>query len=177
MELSDPLSNTSKETFIPGTQPPSEIVVYPPRCCRYGGNHFDRQRRGWLLWAWLSDAGGRPSVFLIMFLLQAALFFSWPRNGISRYWSLWLLSSLVATEAASAQCRHCYRLLRVKVCWLDLCNNANCMGFRGCPRPSLNRSHPWDYRDQIQVNRGASAKNSSESDTLSAFCRMRRIRA
>ena len=26
MELSDPSSNTSKETFIPGTQPPSEIA-------------------------------------------------------------------------------------------------------------------------------------------------------
>lgn len=29
---------------------------------------------GRLLWAWLSDALGRPKVFLIMFLLQAALF-------------------------------------------------------------------------------------------------------
>jgi OFA family oxalate/formate antiporter-like MFS transporter len=27
-----------------------------------------------LLWAWLSDAVGRPNVFLIMFLLQAAIF-------------------------------------------------------------------------------------------------------
>jgi MFS transporter, OFA family, oxalate/formate antiporter len=33
---------------------------------------------GRLLWAWLSDAMGRPSVFLIMFLLQAALFFLLP---------------------------------------------------------------------------------------------------
>jgi OFA family oxalate/formate antiporter-like MFS transporter len=33
---------------------------------------------GRLLWAWLSDAVGRPSVFLIMFLLQAALFFFLP---------------------------------------------------------------------------------------------------
>src|SRR5260221_5301982 len=30
---------------------------------------------GRLLWAWLSDAVGRPGVFLIMFLLQAMLFF------------------------------------------------------------------------------------------------------
>jgi MFS transporter, OFA family, oxalate/formate antiporter len=29
---------------------------------------------GRLLWAWLSDAVGRPNVFLIMFLLQAAIF-------------------------------------------------------------------------------------------------------
>jgi MFS family permease len=33
---------------------------------------------GRLLWAWLSDAIGRPNVFLIMFLLQAALFFLMP---------------------------------------------------------------------------------------------------
>jgi OFA family oxalate/formate antiporter-like MFS transporter len=33
---------------------------------------------GRLLWAWLSDAVGRPKVFLIMFLLQAALFFLLP---------------------------------------------------------------------------------------------------
>jgi OFA family oxalate/formate antiporter-like MFS transporter len=33
---------------------------------------------GRLLWAWLSDAVGRANVFLIMFLLQAALFFLLP---------------------------------------------------------------------------------------------------
>ena len=33
---------------------------------------------GRLLWAWLSDAVGRPGVFLIMFVLQAALFFLLP---------------------------------------------------------------------------------------------------
>jgi OFA family oxalate/formate antiporter-like MFS transporter len=33
---------------------------------------------GRLLWAWLSDAVGRRNVFLIMFLLQAALFFLLP---------------------------------------------------------------------------------------------------
>ncbi len=33
---------------------------------------------GRLLWAWLSDAVGRPSVFLVMFLLQAVLFFFLP---------------------------------------------------------------------------------------------------
>jgi OFA family oxalate/formate antiporter-like MFS transporter len=33
---------------------------------------------GRLFWAWLSDAVGRPNVFLIMFLLQAALFFLLP---------------------------------------------------------------------------------------------------
>jgi OFA family oxalate/formate antiporter-like MFS transporter len=33
---------------------------------------------GRLLWAWLSDAVGRPGVFLIMFLLQATLFFFLP---------------------------------------------------------------------------------------------------
>ena len=33
---------------------------------------------GRLLWAWLSDATGRRNVFLIMFLLQALLFFIMP---------------------------------------------------------------------------------------------------
>ena len=33
---------------------------------------------GRLLWAWLSDSVGRPGVFLIMFLLQATLFFFLP---------------------------------------------------------------------------------------------------
>src|SRR5260370_38136358 len=33
---------------------------------------------GRLLWAWLSDAVGRPNVFLIMFLLQAAILFFLP---------------------------------------------------------------------------------------------------
>src|SRR5258708_32832897 len=33
---------------------------------------------GRLLWAWLSDAVGRPGVFLIMFLLQVMLFFFLP---------------------------------------------------------------------------------------------------
>jgi MFS transporter, OFA family, oxalate/formate antiporter len=33
---------------------------------------------GRLLWAWLSDSLGRPAVFLIMFSLQAVLFFSLP---------------------------------------------------------------------------------------------------
>jgi len=33
---------------------------------------------GRLFWAWLSDAVGRPAVFLIMFLLQAMLFFFLP---------------------------------------------------------------------------------------------------
>ncbi len=131
MELSDPSSNTSKETFIPGAQPPSEIArtqighpyrvaagvpaqgrqsamvcplghslperhrrnqhhlssctdgwrnqrCTPPRCCRYGGNHFDRQRHRSAALGLASDAVGRPSVFLIMFLLQAALFFFLP---------------------------------------------------------------------------------------------------
>jgi MFS transporter, OFA family, oxalate/formate antiporter len=37
---------------------------------------------GRLLWAWLSDAVGRPLVFLIMFLLQAALFFLLPAQHV-----------------------------------------------------------------------------------------------
>jgi OFA family oxalate/formate antiporter-like MFS transporter len=38
---------------------------------------------GRFLWAWLSDAIGRKWVFLVMFLLQAALFFLLPIVGVS----------------------------------------------------------------------------------------------
>src|ERR671917_2674630 len=38
---------------------------------------------GRFLWAWLSDAIGRKWVFLVMFLLQAALFFLLPVVGAS----------------------------------------------------------------------------------------------
>jgi MFS transporter, OFA family, oxalate/formate antiporter len=38
---------------------------------------------GRFLWAWLSDAIGRKWVFLVMFLLQAALFFLLPVVGVS----------------------------------------------------------------------------------------------
>jgi OFA family oxalate/formate antiporter-like MFS transporter len=50
---------------------------------------------GRLLWAWLSDSLGRPRVFLIMFLLQAALFFVMPaqRNFVLLVTSAFLILS------------------------------------------------------------------------------------
>ena len=61
---------------------------------------------GRLLWAWLSDAIGRRTVFLIMFPLQAAIFAVLPsvheflrRSRRSR------LSCCSATAADSARCR------------------------------------------------------------------------
>jgi len=110
MDLPDSSSNTSKETFVPGAQPSSElggtrmghrhrVATSLPAQGSFSGSETIKSRisgvpplvaagmvgiisiaKGLrrLLWAWLSDAVGRPAVFLIMFLLQAMLFFFLP---------------------------------------------------------------------------------------------------
>ena len=52
---------------------------------------------GRFLWAWLSDTIGRKWVFLIMYLLQAALFFLIPVVGPGSFFALAILSFIIVS--------------------------------------------------------------------------------
>ena len=60
---------------------------------------------GRLLWAWLSDAIGRRNVFLIMFLVQAGLFFLMPSQREFAILVALCFIVLSCYGVASAQCR------------------------------------------------------------------------
>ena len=80
---------------------------------------------GRLLWAWLSDATGRRNVFLIMFLLQALLFFIMPSQ---REFAILVSLAFVVLSCYVAdleQCRHSQQIALVRnrsVQFMGLCS-------------------------------------------------------
>jgi OFA family oxalate/formate antiporter-like MFS transporter len=102
---------------------------------------------GRLAWAWLSDAIGRRNVFLIMFLLQAVLFFILPSQH--EFTALATICFVVISCYGGGFGYHagvCSRLLRHEMGGIDLRPNVNRLGVRRCIRTIASGEYPSIHR-------------------------------